>query len=326
MGVLVAAIVAMAAMFLSDHYGGENGPVMLFALLLGMPLHFLSQEGKCAKGIEFSSKTILRIGVALLGARITADQVVQLGLGPVIILIVAVIATILVGLAGAKLLKMSGHFGILTGGATAICGASAALAISAVLPNHKDHERQTVFAVIGVTTLSTIAMVLYPLISGALGFDDTAAGFFLGGTIHDVAQVVGAGYNVSPEVGVFATITKLMRVALLLPVVVAISFLMRQQVAAAGGAGEGKAPPLVPTFLVVFAILVVVNSLGVIPEFVRDGMEELSLFCLVVAIAALGMKTALKKLAQVGGPAIGLIIGETIFMAVFVLAAMELFM
>lgn len=322
-GVLVCAVVALAAMFVADHYGG---PVMLFALLMGIAFHFLSQEGRCVGGIDFASRTILRIGVALLGARITADQIAGLGVVPVLIIIAAVISTLLAGRMAARALGLDPRFGILTGGATAICGASAALAISAVLPQHKDHERQTLFAVIGVTTLSTVAMVLYPVISGAAGFGDTYAGFFLGGTIHDVAQVVGAGYSVSEQAGDVATYTKMLRVALLLPVVVAISFVMRRDMAHGEAASGAKSPPLVPWFLVIFSILVLVNSLGIIPDLVREGMNDLSRFCLVVAIAGLGMKTALKKLAAVGRPAIALIVAETVFMALFVLIAMEVLM
>ena len=88
-------------------------------------------------------------------------------------------------------------FGLLSGGATAICGASAALALAAALPAHPLKERATLFTVVGVSALSTLAMIVYPMIAHALGLDSRAAGVFLGATIHDVAQVVGAGYSMS---------------------------------------------------------------------------------------------------------------------------------
>ena len=208
---------------------------------------------------------------------------------------------------------LSRPFGILTAGAVAICGASAALAISSVLPKGENHERDTVFTVIGVTALSTVAMIVYPVIIAFFHLDHSAIGVFLGGTIHDVAQVVGAGFSVSDETGNVATFTKLLRVAMLLPVVVTLSFIYHAH-------NTTKAGRQLPGFLVVFAVLVVVNSLGIIPAPVLAALKDISRWCLVTAIAALGMKTSLKAMAEVGGRAIGLIVAETVFLAVLVLA------
>jgi len=317
-GFLVAATIAMAATFLSDHYGA---PVMLFALLLGMAFNFLSQEGACVPGIEFTSRTVLRFGVACLGARITVDEVVKLGAPPLVVTVLGVSLTMLLGILLARRLRFSRDFGILTGGAVAICGASAALAIASVLPKGQGvDERDTIFTVIGVTTLSTVAMVVYPIIVRMIGLDDLHAGIFLGGTIHDVAQVVGAGYSISQEAGDAATLTKLMRVAMLVPVVVAITFLLFRGKGEAGS----KRPPL-PFFLIAFVLLVVVNSLGLIPGPMTDLMAGLSRWALVAAIAALGVKTALKSLASVGMAALGLIVAETAFLAVLGLGVLWAF-
>jgi uncharacterized integral membrane protein (TIGR00698 family) len=304
-GVLVAAVVGMAATFISDSYGG---PVMLLTLLLGMAFVFLSQEGSCPPGIEFASKKILRLGVALLGARITLEQILDLGPTPIIIVIAAVVLTILFGSFVARRLGFSRQFGTLTGGAVAICGASAALAISSVLPKHTNHERDTIFTVISVTTLSTIAMVIYPLLSKLLGFSDTEAGLMLGGTIHDVAQVVGAGYLISDTAGDVSTVTKLFRVALLVPAVLIIAYIFNR-----GEGGEGAAKLPIPGFLFGFIALVTVNSLGWVPKEVLAFLVDLSRWCLVTAIAALGMKTSIKALADVGGKAVALIVTETLF-------------
>jgi uncharacterized integral membrane protein (TIGR00698 family) len=216
-GLLASVVVAAAAAFLSQHYGA---PAMLFALLLGMAMNFLGAEGRCTAGIGFSARTVLRVGVALLGLRITIGQVVALGWHPLLLVVVSVTVTIAVSMMAARLFGFRGLFGLLTGGATAICGASAALALAAALPGHPLKERATLFTVIGVSALSTVAMIAYPMIVHALGLDPVQAGIFLGGTIHDVAQVVGAGYNISRETGDAATLVKLTRVAMLLPVTV----------------------------------------------------------------------------------------------------------
>lgn len=313
-GFAVSVVVAAAAQFLSEHYGA---PAMLMALLLGIAFHFLAEEGRCVPGIGFTSKTVLRIGVALLGARISVELLI--GLGPQLIgLVVAgVILTILFGLLGAKLLGRGWRFALLTGGAVAICGASAAMAIAAVLPKNEHSERNLIFTVLSVTILSTIAMIAYPIITAALELDDLAAGVFLGGTIHDVAQVVGAGFSVSNETGETATLVKLIRVTMLAPVVLVFALVIRAF--AEDDAADEKRPPLMPFFVVMFLVLAAINSFGLIPAFMQSFLADLSKWALLVSIAAVGMKTSLKTIFDVGGQAIILIIAQTIFIAAFIL-------
>ena len=346
-GLLACAVVAAAAAFLGEHYGA---PVMLFALLLGLAMNFLSdaadpappaadgspataapRPGACQPGIEFASKQVLRWGVALLGCRITVEQVVALGWLPVLGVVAAVIATIGVGVLAARALGMLGLFGLLTGGAVAICGASAALALAAALPAHPQKERATLFTVIGVSALSTLAMVLYPMLAQAGGLDARAAGIFLGGTIHDVAQVVGAGYSLGTQAGDAATLVKLLRVAMLLPVIVFAAVLTRRLAGSADAAADAGAcaaapaarPPLLPGFALAFALLVAVNSFGWLPAPVQALGNDLSRGFLVAAIAAIGMKTRLKDLASVGWKPIALMVGETAFLAALVWAMLR---
>jgi uncharacterized integral membrane protein (TIGR00698 family) len=316
-GVLACGVVGAASAFLGQHYGA---PVMLFALLLGMAMNFLSADGPCRPGIEFSARQLLRIGIALLGLRITVAQVAALGWGPVAMVVVSVVLTIVVSMLAARLLGFRSEFGLLSGGATAICGASAALALSAALPAHPQKDRATLFTVIGVSALSTLAMVLYPMLTRALGMADDEAGMFLGGTIHDVAQVVGAGYSLSTETGDTATLVKLMRVAMLLPVILFASLLTRRK----GGAEAGARPPLLPWFAVAFALLVAINSTGVVPKPVLALGGDVSRWCLIAAIAGIGMKTHLKDLATVGLKPVALMVGETLFLAVLILFLLRL--
>ncbi len=130
-GFLLCFVVGMAAKFVSEHYGG---PTILYALLMGMSLNYLSVEGKCAPGIQFAAKSVLRFGIALLGARITFEQLLSLGITPIAIVLVGVPATIIFGYFCGKWLKLSKSQSILSGASVGICGASAALAVSAVLP------------------------------------------------------------------------------------------------------------------------------------------------------------------------------------------------
>jgi uncharacterized integral membrane protein (TIGR00698 family) len=314
-GLLVAITIALAADWLAGHY---KAPVMLFSLLFGMTFHFLHEEGRCVAGIEFASKAVLRTGVALLGARITAQQIAALGPVPIAMVVAGVTTTVLMGLLLARVLGLSRSFGTLSGGAVGICGASAALAIASVLPKTKESERDVILAVVVVTGLSTIAMILYPMLVTALGFDNQRAGLFLGGTIHDVAQVVGAGYTISQKTGDIATYVKLLRVAMLLPVVGTIALVLSR---GAGGLKSAKVP--LPWFLFGFAALVAVNSLGFLPKAAVDGATDISRWCLVVAIAALGMKTSFKSLIAAGWRPVATMVLETLWIAGLVLAVVE---
>ena len=310
-GLLLAGLVATSARFLSDHYGA---PVMLFALLLGIAFNFLATDPRFQPGIDFASRHLLRVGVALLGFRLSLGDVAALGLGSVVSLVGLVAATIGFGMLLAPLLGRRWRFGLLTGGAVAICGASAALAIAAVLPRRDDLERDTLFTVVAVTTLSTVAMILYPVLFRTLGLDEAQSGFLIGATIHDVAQVVGAGYSIGDRAGDLATLVKLGRVMLLPVVLLAIILALR----ASGAAASGRIG--LPGFVVAFVAIVLVDSTGLVPMPVRDAASLVSQWLLVLAIAALGVKTSLKAMLDLGPQHILLVVGETLFLLLAALA------
>ena len=315
-GLLLSATIALAVRFVSDELGG---PAMLYALLFGMAFNFLTEDERFAKGIYFASRNILRIGVALLGLRITTTEVMELGWSVVALIVSTVIATILIGALIGRLFGLKGDQSVLSAGAVAICGASAALAISSVLPTHKDHERNTILTVAGVTALSTVAMVVYPVFVSYLEYDNATAGIFLGATIHDVAQVVGAGYIISDQTGEISTLVKLIRVACLVPVVIVISLFTRRS--------RSESPnrrPLLPWFLIAFVILVIVNSVGWVPSQAQSVLTPISSWCLLTAVAALGVKTSLKSLAEVGPAPVGVMVLQTLLLAGLVIGGLLL--
>ena len=222
-------------------------------------------------------------------------------------------ATLVFGILLGRRLLGSTAIGVLTAGAMAICGASAAMALASVLPRNEEMQKHTLLTVVVITVLSTACMIIYPPLTQALGLDATDAGIFLGATIHDVAQVVGAGYMISPEAGDVATVVKLLRVAMLLPVValVGIYFGRRE------GGQSSSLLATVPWFLLVFAALVIVISLHWVPPPLITAMQDTSRWCLVVAIPGLGVKTSIQQLAQVGWRPIAVLLANTVFLAVF---------
>jgi uncharacterized integral membrane protein (TIGR00698 family) len=315
-GVVLACVIAIASAFVADHRGG---PTLLYALLLGMALNPIASEGRAKPGVDLAARRILRIGVALLGARITFAQVAALGWSNGALVVLVVLVTIGFGAVAARAFGQSKRLGLLTGGATAICGASAAIAIASVLPRDEKSERELVFTVAGVTAMSTIAMILYPPLASAIGLDAHATGVFIGATIHDVAQVVGAGYSISAEVGDYSVLTKMLRVAMLLPVVMAFAMVMHSKRGA-----DARRDPLMPPFLLGFVALVVAGSFGLLPPIVVQACNEAARGCLVVAIAAVGLKTSPLEMKKVGARALALLAVEAVFLAAIVIGLLTI--
>lgn len=306
-GLVLAATIALAASFLSEHYGA---PAMLFALLLGMAFNHLAADPRTEPGLGFASRTLLRLGVALLGLRLTFDDVTQLGWAPVGGVVVLLVLTMASGLLIARAMGRAPAFGLLTGGAVAICGASAALAIAAVVPKGRLRQEDILLTVVGVTALSTVAMVLYPVLFGVLGLTEVEQGYLIGATVHDVAQVVGAGYSVGEDAGDIATFTKLERVALLPVVLLAVALVYR---------GEARRGAGLPWFVVVFTLLMILRNLLPIPEFALSAVNDASRYLLITAIAALGVKTSLGQMLATGRDGLIVIALESLILLVMAL-------
>lgn len=316
-GFLVAGLVAISARFIAEHYGA---PAMLMALLGGIAMNFLSEHEKTSAGIDFGARSVLRFGVAILGARVSLDLLTSLGWDLIGLLVFATVITILFGVVLARFLGQGPRFAILTAGAVAICGASAAMAIAAVLPKDDRSERNLLFTVLGVTVLSTIAMILYPIFASAIGFNEITAGIFIGATIHDVAQVVGAGFSISEAAGETSTLVKLIRVSFLAPIVVIIALWWQND----EQGEDGKRPPLIPGFALGFLVLAGMNSFGFIPEALSEFLGLVSAWALLTAIAAVGLKTDLRNVLRLGTGPIVLIAAETVFLAGVVLLGISL--
>ncbi len=314
-GVCFCLLVVLAASYISEHYGSSQ---ILGALLLGMAFNSISNYREFAPGLDFCAKTVLRIGVALLGARITFVQISELGWRPLVVVVFAMVLTLVFSLLLAKVLRIERISGILSGVAVGICGVSAAMAVASVL--HEKIQQQTsteqhlLCTLVGVTGLSTICMILYPGLVSSLGLDPQQIGVFLGASIHDVAQVFGAGQMLSPEIAELATYTKMLRVALLIPVVVSLAWLYRTQ-----NVGERRWQTALPPFLLLFVGFVILANSGALSAPTTAMMSQLSQLCLWLAMAALGAKTNLVELWRVGRSPFILLFANTVFIAMVAL-------
>jgi len=312
-GIVACILVALASKFLSLNYGA---PTMLFALILGMSVNFLNESEHSIPGIAFCSTTVLRFGVVLLGSKILFGDVLALGWSTALVVVGCMFATISFGALIAKALNLDYRFGMLSGGAVGICGISAAMTLSSVMPQNKDMEQYTLLTVVMVATFGAIAMVAYPVLANSLDLSVQQMGIFIGGSIHDVSHVIGAGYSISEDVGYVAMIVKMLRVALLIPMAWVFLLIFAKQRAAS----EGRTKLSPPYFLLGFVVLAIVNNLGVIPQIAADVMNQTSQDCFVVAIAALGMKTSFKGLLNIGWRPVAMVLSESLFLGGLVLA------
>ncbi len=289
-GLAVVAAGTLSAGFISDHYGA---PLTLMALLIGLALNFLNADARLHDGLSFASRSLLRWGIVLVGVRVTFGQI--MALGPVALLSVVVIVALVIGVGvlAARRFGFDSAFGVLAGGAVAICGASAALALATTLGERRASQAQLTIVLVGISAMSAAAMVLYPILAHAMMLTDLQAGFMLGAAIHDVAQTLGAGYAFSPGAGDIAAIVKLTRVALLAPVLAVVVVFLPNE----GGKTKG---PGVPWFVIGFFVVAGVHSLGVIPPLVATGAEKLATAALAAAVTATAIRSPMRQLLEAG--------------------------
>ncbi len=269
------------------------------ALRDGMPASW-------AAGVNFSARKLLRIAVAFFGLRVSLQEIAQVGLPGLTVSVLMVVSTLAIGTwVGMKVMKLDRDAALLTAAGSAICGAAAVLAFESTLQS-KPH--QSAMAVGSVVLFGTLSMFLYPLAyhAGLLDLDPAGLGLFFGGTIHEVAQVVGAASDISPEVTHVATIVKMTRVMLLVPVLLTLGWWLARSArsarsADAGGDGaQRKRKMAVPWFALGFLGFVIVNSLNVLPADVTHTLNVLDTFALTMAMTALGIETRVSQIREAG--------------------------
>lgn len=317
-GMILVALLGIAAMTTSKMFAI---PVMLIAIITGLILHPAYESKKLRPGIDWCARPLLLTGVALLGFRVNFQDIAALGFITPLIALSSLAVNILIGSLAARLLGIPTRLAIIICGAVSICGASAAVAIASALPKYKNQERDLALTIAGVTLLSTWAMITYPFISQVLGHSDIKAGIFIGSSIHDVAQVVGAGYSISDSAGNTATLVKLVRVSALLPVVLIVSFLFRDKKQTT----NSQYLNLIPSFLIVYLIIAALNSVNLFPDIIQNFGVQASKYCLIISLVAIGLKTNLNNIASVGDSPLALLAGATLFIAAFSLLLIGFF-
>ena len=311
-GLLLAIALGSVALWLADVPWIQrtlHWSALLIVILLGMALKSLVPlPAATAPGIRLAQRPLLRWAVAGLGFRLSLAELWKIG-GPALgVVVISTFTALVFGWWVARRLGVSEKLGLLLGVGGAICGASAVVAADSVVQG----ERRDAAVALGVITLlGTIGIVIYPLLHVWLGTTEFVYGVWDGASLHEMAQVVAAGFGVSEEAARVATVVKLARIALLAPVVFYLAWALRrrhQQV------GHATVAP-VPWFLVLFLAFAVVNSFGVIPARWLDLLRRADLWLLCVGMAGVGLQTGFSDLRQAGVRPIAAATLQWIFLA-----------
>lgn len=305
-GIWFVAMFAFAAMYIAQipfitHLGFSP---LTIAIILGMIYGntlYQNIPSVWMPGIIFSMKQILRFGIILYGFRITFQQIFAVGTSGIIADILVLSSTFLLGTyLGIKFFKLDRDTAMLTSSGASICGAAAVLATEPVL---KSEPHKTALAVATVVLFGTIAMFSYPLLFKLGLFNQADFGIYVGATVHEVAQVVAVGNAISPLVMDNAVIVKMTRVMMLAPFLILLGLYISR---ISSKENNKKTPLLIPWFAVWFVVVSGFNSLHLLPSSLVAMINQFDMFCLTMAMAALGMETNIKKFRSMGMGAIWL--------------------
>jgi uncharacterized integral membrane protein (TIGR00698 family) len=304
-GIIFAAIIGLAGYFGADYLPSGVGSILL-ALLLGIivgNLFKLPQE--LQSGIGFTSSKLLEISILFLAFSINYTHIAKLGVQSFTIVIITVTAMLLLTFYLSKKFRCPGTTGWLTGFGTTICGSSA---IAALAPSVTKNKEDIGIAMAAVNLYGSIGMIILPLILNYLGLDETQSSLLIGGTLHSVGNVAGAGYSVSESVGEMSITIKLARVAMLSPALIFFNYLVNRN-----NVKNWKEHFKLPWYLWAFIAITIFTSVFSIPKEMLGYFKITGNIVLTIAMAAIGLKISFSKLFSAGKQ--GLTFGAIIFAA-----------
>lgn len=291
---------------------------LVAALLLGLLVaQFRPLPAAFAPGLSFASRTLLRAAVVLLGLRIGLRDIAAVGWGGVLLMSAVVASTLGFALWLGRRLGLSAQFALLLAAGHAICGAAAVAAMDSIV---RAKEAEVVRALALITIAGTLVMLGDPLLGAWLQMPVQQYGFWVGGSVHEVAQAVGAGYALGDDAGQSASLWKMVRVAHLLPVGALVAWVMARKAPQANSSLRGA----VPWFVVGFAALATADALGMVPGWTAGPLRALGNALMTVAMAALGLKSSLRDLGRAGSKPLALAAATTAFVGFLAWAAAQL--
>ena len=291
-GVALTALLAAGATALRHVPGLDHFSPMIIAIILGVSFHnLLGSPARAMPGIGFALRTLLRAGVVLLGLQLTVQNLIDVGPAGLAIIAATLAITFTATKALGRLLGVERRLAELIAAGTAVCGASAIIATNTVT---RGSDEDVAYAVACVTIFGTAAMFIYPLLPVVLHLTPRAFGLWAGASIHEVAQVVAAGFQAGQQAGAFGTVAKLARVAMLAPLVLLLALRPHE------GGGQRRGKVQFPLFVLGFIALIGVNSLHVLPAHTAALAAPVTTFLLTMALSAMGLSTDIRRLRARG--------------------------
>lgn len=267
---------------------------LLIAIILGILVRNIAPlPTRLEPGLAFSSKKLLRLGVVLLGLQLVLSDILALGWGAIGLVVAVVIIGILLTMGIGKWMGISFTQTLLIACGFSICGAAAVAAVDGVIKT-KDNE-EVVTAIALVVLFGTISIFVLPLLASGLGFDEIMTGMWAGASVHEVAQVVAIGGAISATALSVAVVIKLARVLMLAPVMTVLSVYQRRH-----ESEVGKKPPIMPLFVFGFIVMVILRSIGVVPEVILGPAKLVQTGFLAAAMFALGTGVKISMFKRVG--------------------------
>ena len=291
-GILYALLFAIPAYILGLYFPIVGGPV--FGILLGMLFAKKRRPQAVEKGIQFTGKKILQYAIILLGFEMNLFHVMEVGEQSLYVMIFTLLAAFGAAFLVGKVLGLDRDMTSLIGAGTAICGGSA---IAAVAPVIGAKDRDVVISIATIFFFNVLAVFIFPFLGHSWGMTDTGFGMWAGTAINDTSSVVAAGYAYSHEAGAYATIVKLTRTLMIVPVCLFFSLLVMK--GARSGAGFSLRR-IFPMFVLYFVLACIVNTTGILPAEVSHGLGMLGKFSIVLAMSAIGLNTDLASLVRNG--------------------------
>ena len=304
-GIFLSAVLAVVAKIIGGWipYGLISAGV--FALLIGMLLNpLLSKYGVFHRGVQFVSKTVLKAAIVFMGVTLSFSQVLQVGKYSLIVMTFTLLTAFGGGYLLGKAFGMNWKLSGLISAGTGICGGSA---IAAIAPVIDAKDRDIAYAISSTFIFDIIMVILFPIAGRFFGMTDMGFGLWAGTAVNDTSSVVAAGYAFSDAAGSFATIVKLTRTLSIIPVVLIFSVINerinRKQATEPGATVQHKKiqwKKIFPWFILLFLGMVAVKSTGLISHQASGVISDVSKFCMVMALGAIGLKTNFKEVAKSG--------------------------
>jgi uncharacterized integral membrane protein (TIGR00698 family) len=273
----------------------------LIALLLGMILNpFISKYNIYTKGVDWSSKIILRIGIILAGITLSFSQVIEAGKYALILLGLTITTAFLVGYICHKIFRINWKLSSLLSTSTAICGGTAVATLGPVI---EAEDSEIAYALSATFIFDLLTVIAFPWIGLLLGLNDTTFGLWVGTSVNDTSSVVAAGYAFSDAAGALATIVKLTRTLFIVPIVLVFSWIYSKKKIKDSGSNNKvkiKLSKIFPWFILGFLVFVEIRSTGMLNESTINTITWLSKFFMATALAAIGLKTSFKEVTGVG--------------------------